>query len=252
MITVYALSAGAEAHEKQENLDEKSDLPATRNATGPSIPGTVMDSLIRKRSISPCLTPVLPSSVFSNYRLPRCLAGLLYIMRPPSFSHFFLSNYRNHIHPMPGLLKRRKGNPRVAVGRKAVENTTIITTGVVQHSPLLSLPYELFVIHIAPYIPGPEWPAGPIFWDNSHSDTSPTPPPEYYSRQNTLRALSQTCVRLRAIFLPLLWERFEAFRSGVQDNTMNSRNTRTTSPNSNMLSRRAAGLLRGGLAGYVR
>ncbi|KAJ7472138.1 hypothetical protein FB451DRAFT_1559282 [Mycena latifolia] len=37
-----------------------------------------------------------------------------------------------------------------------------------------------------------------------------TVPPAYRERPETLRALSQTCRALRAVFLPLLWERVEA------------------------------------------
>ncbi|KAJ6632137.1 hypothetical protein B0H10DRAFT_1976253 [Mycena sp. CBHHK59/15] len=38
-----------------------------------------------------------------------------------------------------------------------------------------------------------------------------TVPPAYRERQETLRALSQTCRAFRALFLPLLWERVEEF-----------------------------------------
>jgi hypothetical protein len=47
-----------------------------------------------------------------------------------------------------------------------------------------------------------------------YHDVSPThnayPPLNYRERTDVLRALSQTCVALRQVTLPLLWERLEA------------------------------------------
>ncbi|KAJ7747129.1 hypothetical protein DFH07DRAFT_578404 [Mycena maculata] len=74
---------------------------------------------------------------------------------------------------------------------------------------LLDLPTELLV-EIISYHPYPFTFLSPLLRQEHGAQ-------ERHDRRQVLRSLSQTCVVLRTIFLPLLWERFEASQASLQE-----------------------------------
>lgn len=104
-------------------------------------------------------------------------------------------------------------------------------------APEPRLPLEL-LITLPEYIPVEHW---PIIQPPNFLTTMPA---SYLSRQRLLRALSQTCRKLRHIFLPQLWHRLDVPRISVSDMYIKVKN---------ILQRRMNGLLRNRiLATHVR
>lgn len=75
----------------------------------------------------------------------------------------------------------------------------------VNRATLLSLPVEI-LIYVMSYTPD----VGALYLDYLNKELLPA---DYFVLSDVLRALSQTCCRLRDVFLPVLWERMDVCAS---------------------------------------